>query len=353
MKKRNASPIKFGAATHVGRVRTGNEDAFIAEANVLGVADGMGGHQAGEVASAIAVQALRERLGQGATSVEAAISAVVDANAAIFANAHNNIEQRGMGTTLTALIVLHDDEPGRRFVLINVGDSRTYVLRGGRLRRITDDHSYVQELVSSGHISELEARSHPRRNIVTRALGIESTVRVDTWVLPLVKGDRYLLCSDGLVDEVDDREITEVLASTKDPQRAAQALVDAANEHGGRDNTTVVVVDVVAGGPASDDTADLDLELHWIDQPTGEVRRIEFEADPVTEEIPVTAPVAAPRAKKRFGIGKFLFWFCIAAIVAGAVTLVLAVRNNADSDPEDQPTRTTTSVVVTTTTAGG
>lgn len=353
MKKKSTSAIKFGAATHVGRVRTGNEDAFIAEPQVLGVADGMGGHQAGEVASAIAVQALRDRLGQGASTVEAAVSAVVDANAAIYSNAHNNVEQRGMGTTLTALVVLNDDEPGRKFVLINVGDSRTYLLRGGRLRRITEDHSYVQELVSSGHISEVEARTHPRRNIVTRALGIESTVRVDTWVLPFVKGDRYLLCSDGLVDEVDDRDIANVLTTTKEPQRAAQALVDAANESGGRDNTTVVVVDVNEGELVADDTADLDMELHWIDQPTGEIPRVEFEADPVTEEIPVTAGVAAPRAKKRFGIGKILFWFGMAVIVAGAVTLVLAVRNNAGSDPQDEPTRTTTSVVVTTTTDGG
>jgi hypothetical protein len=107
-----------------------------------------------------------------------------------------------MGTTLTALAVLTMEDHPPRFVLLNVGDSRTYVMRNGRLRRVSVDHSYVQELVSTGHITEQEARNHPRRNIVTRALGIEPTVRVDTWVLPLVQGDRYVLCSDGLVDEV-------------------------------------------------------------------------------------------------------------------------------------------------------
>ncbi len=361
------SALSIGAATDVGRIRTGNEDAFIAEPLVFGVADGMGGHQAGEVASAIAVQKMRDHLGEGAATVEAAEAAVVDANNAIFNGARSNSEQRGMGTTLTAMIVLADGADGestRRFVLLNVGDSRTYRLRGTQLRRVTVDHSYVQELVSTGHITEIEARSHPRRNIVTRALGIEPTVRVDTWVLPFVKGDRYLLCSDGLVDEVDDVEIAEVMAANPDAQRAAQALVDAANEHGGRDNVTVVVVDVLDGDVTADDTADLDLDLVWSDQPTG--GRIEFDADaagdtevpatapalaanrgPITEEIPITqSGLSAPR--KRFGFGTLLFWFGIAAVIAGAVTLVLVVRHNAGSGPEPTPTATTVAATTTT-----
>ncbi|MCE9621327.1 MAG: Stp1/IreP family PP2C-type Ser/Thr phosphatase [Actinomycetia bacterium] len=390
MKKRSAgSALSIGAATHVGRVRTGNEDAFIAEPLVVGVADGMGGHQAGEVASAIAVQMVRDRLGQGAPSLEAAEAAVVAANSAIFKGARDNSDQRGMGTTLTALIVLAAEEAAadsvRRFVLLNVGDSRTYLLRGGRLRRVTVDHSYVQELVSTGHITEIEARTHPRRNIVTRALGIESTVRVDSWVMPFVKGDRFLLCSDGLVDEVDDREIAEVMAANSDAQRAADALVEAANQHGGRDNTTVVVVDVLEGDVTVDDTADLDLDLVWIDQPkTGEIA-IQTDANPqpvealpledelpldqlslqfqqtapaepaasgrqITEEIPITKSFgSAPR--KRFGFGTLLFWFGIAAIITGAVTLVLAVRHNAGDDPTPVPTTPATTVVVTTTRA--
>ncbi len=367
-KKLSSAALVIGASSHVGRVRTGQEDAFIAEPQVVGVADGMGGHQAGEVASAIAVQMLADRLGQGASSVEAALAAVVDANTAIFNGARDNTEQRGMGTTLTAMIVLADAAPGaesvRRFVLLNVGDSRTYLLRGGRLRRVTIDHSYVQELVSTGHITEVEARTHPRRNIVTRALGIEPTIRVDTWVLPFVKGDRFLLCSDGLVDEVDDREIAKVMAGNRDPQRAAEALVDAANEHGGRDNVTVVVVDVLEGDVTVDDTADLDLDLVWIDQPAG--GRIDVDADatsspppvasppiavdrgPITQEIPITqSGQSAPR--KRFGFGSFLFWLGIAAIITGAVTLVLAVRHNAGTDNDPVPATTVTTVVATTT----
>ena len=362
MKKRSStSALVIGSASDVGRVRTGNEDAFVAEPLVIGVADGMGGHQAGEVASAIAVRTLLDRLGHGAPSVEAAQAAVVEANTAIFNGAHKNAGQRGMGTTLTAMIVLADKDPVRRFVLLNVGDSRTYLLRGGRLRRVTIDHSYVQELVSTGHITEVEARSHPRRNIVTRALGIEATVRVDTWVLPFVKGDRYLLCSDGLVDEVEDREIAKVMTSNRDPQRAAQALVDVANSHGGRDNTTVVVVDVLEGDVTADTTTDLDLDLVWIDQPAAAAARIDIDADPatvtstarpgiITEEIPITPA----KTKKRFRFGTFLFWFGIAIIVTGAVTLVLAVRHNGGSDPDPVTTTTveesTTTIPRTTTT---
>ncbi|HAN35886.1 MAG TPA: hypothetical protein DCQ52_10695, partial [Acidimicrobiaceae bacterium] len=161
--------LAWGAATDTGRVRTENEDSFVAEPLVFGVADGMGGHAAGEVASAIAATMLRDRLGAGVHSVDVAIAAVVEANAAIFQGAHSNAAQRGMGTTLTAMVVLAAADGQRRLALLNVGDSRTYVMRAGRLRRVTLDHSYVQELVSTGHITEAEARTHPRRNIVTRA----------------------------------------------------------------------------------------------------------------------------------------------------------------------------------------
>lgn len=169
----------WGAATDVGRVRDSNEDAFVAESMVFGVADGMGGHQAGEVASAIAANTLRDRLAAGSTSVEVVVAAVVEANAAIFQEAHRNSEQRGMGTTLTALAVVITDDATPRLAAVNVGDSRTYLLRAGVLSRVSVDHSYVQELVSTGHITEAEARLHPRRNIITRALGIDPSVRVD------------------------------------------------------------------------------------------------------------------------------------------------------------------------------
>jgi protein phosphatase len=341
--------LAWGAATDAGRVRAGNEDAFVAEPMVFGVADGMGGHQAGEVASAIAAGTLRDRLAAGAATVDVAVAAVVEANAAIFQGAHTNAEQRGMGTTLTAIAVLTTPGVAPRFALVNVGDSRTYVLRAGRLRRVSIDHSYVQELVSTGHITELEARNHPRRNIVTRALGIEPTVRVDTWVLPLVKGDRYVMCSDGLVDEVDDDEITGVLLQHPQPQAAAEALVAAANDHGGRDNTTVVVVDVLEGDDPPGDTVDLDLAPMWadeqpdrlIDADAGEPGSADFEI------MPMSTLGAEPARSSRRGLGVMLFVIALGIIATLTVTLVLVVRHNAN----DAPTSTTSTSTSSTSTS--
>ena len=169
-----------------------------------------------------------------------------------------------MGTTVTAIAVVTDPLDGEVFGIANVGDSRSYVLRHGRLRQVTVDHSFVQELVAEGAITQDEARTHPRRNIVTRALGIEPGVRVDSWTMPIIRGDRFVLCSDGLVDEIDDDAITEVLAAQPDdPAAAAQALVDAANAAGGRDNITVVIVDVLEGDDPPDPTAEFDVVPVW------------------------------------------------------------------------------------------
>src|SRR3954447_24668093 len=250
--------LAWGVTTDPGRVRDENEDSFVAEPMVLGIADGMGGHLAGEVASQLAVDIIRERLSAGASNLDVVVAAVAEANAAIFSAAHSNADQRGMGTTLTAIALIRDRDDdawgadAEQLVLVNVGDSRAYVQRDGVLRRASIDHSYVQELVATGHITEAEARTHPRRNIVTHALGIEPQVRVDTWTLRLVQGDRYVLCSDGLVDEVVDSEIQDVLNRIDDPQEAAEELVALANVHGGRDNVTVVVVDVLAGAEPRD-----------------------------------------------------------------------------------------------------
>lgn len=347
----NPPLLAWGAATDAGRVRTGNEDAYVAEPMIFGVADGMGGHQAGEVASAIAAATLRDRLSGGANTVDVAVAAVVEANAAIFQGAHNNVEQRGMGTTLTALAVLTTPDAAPRFALLNVGDSRTYVVRNGRLRRVSIDHSYVQELVSTGHITELEARNHPRRNIVTRALGIEPTVRVDTWVLPLVKGDRYLLCSDGLVDEVEDTDIAALLLEFTDPQAAAEALVARANDNGGRDNTTVLVVDVLEGDEPQLDTVDIEIDPTWSEEQRDRL----IDADPSVEPLPMILaadPHAAGGVRSRKGLGVLLFVIALAAIVVLTVTLVLLVRHNSSDSPTTttSTTSSTTSTTSTTTT---
>ena len=239
--------VAWGAATHVGMLRQQNEDAFVAQTDVFVVADGMGGHNAGEVASALAVKGMLEAARIGYSSPESVVAAINAANAEIHRASGGPTDQRGMGTTITAVVPLPaaGSEP-QRMVVANVGDSRVYLWRGGELKQVSADHSYVQELLTEGYISAAEARVHPRRNIVTRALGIEGNVNADSWVLPMVVGDRYVLCSDGLVDEVEDEQIAQLLREIPDPQVAADRLVAAANDNGGRDNVTVVVVDVIA-----------------------------------------------------------------------------------------------------------
>lgn len=236
--------VTSGAVSDTGKLRNANEDSFLVGEHLLAVADGMGGHNAGEVASALAVQHLRRATAQQVESPESFIKLISTINAAIYTAATGTTEQRGMGTTLTAITVAGSTPSDERVVVVNVGDSRTYLVRQGELRQVTVDHSYVQELVSEGIISAEDARTHPRRNIVTRALGIDSRVIADSWILPIVDGDRYILCSDGLVDEISNEEILAISMQNDDPQRAAECLIAAANDRGGRDNVTVIVVDV-------------------------------------------------------------------------------------------------------------
>ncbi|WP_420451862.1 protein phosphatase 2C domain-containing protein [Ilumatobacter sp.] len=289
--------LAWGASTHPGQIRPDNEDDLHASHGVYVVADGMGGHEAGEVASALAVERIREALtddGDGAPTAERVVDAITRANGDIFRAAIATPAQAGMGTTVTVIAVVADPMAGRgepniddndpvekapdgsprvtpvvpreqpeALVLANVGDSRTYLYRHGRLRRATVDHSYVQELVTTGHITDDEARTHPRRNIITRALGIEPDVKVDWWTLPLVRGDRFLLCSDGLVDEVDDVAIAATLEGESDPQAAVDSLIEQANTAGGRDNVTIIVLDVLDGDDPPDPTQELDVVPTW------------------------------------------------------------------------------------------
>src|SRR5690606_29380742 len=212
----------------------------------------------------------------GTNTLDDLVAAINEANVAIYEGATDDPDRAGMGTTVTAIAVVDDPLGGEAIGVANVGDSRIYVLRHGRLRQLTIDHSFVQELVAEGAISRDEARTHPRRNIVTRALGIEPTVRVDSWSMPVIRGDRFVLCSDGLVDEVSDDDIVDILlAHADDPDAAAQALVDAANDAGGRDNITVVVVDVLAGDDPPDPTQEFDVVPLWNEddfENTGEQR---------------------------------------------------------------------------------
>jgi serine/threonine protein phosphatase PrpC len=331
--------LLWGAATHEGRVRDANEDAFVAEPMVFVVADGMGGHQAGEVASALATGTLRDRLQGGATSVDVVVAAVVEANAAIFQTAHINAAQRGMGTTLTAIAVLPAGN-GRpdQFAIVNVGDSRVYLARSGELTRATVDHSYVQELLATGHINEAEARAHPRRNIVTRALGIEPTVRVDSWLMPLVRADRFVLCSDGLVDEVDDEEIHRIVLANAQPQACADALVATAVANGGRDNVTVIVVDVVDG---LDPDAVAGIPADATDDDTVQLTRSMPMAD---AHVPPTLenPVVESRIQQQLGRQMTVKTFLLLLLGAALLTIVIVVGIVALTADDDRPGPDTT-----------
>lgn len=236
--------FRWGAVDHVGQVRQVNQDHTLAQDGLFAVADGMGGHRAGEVASEVAIDTLRATFTERAT--DRLVEAVQAANTKVVTLASEDPDLRGMGTTMSALALITE---GDREVLavVNVGDSRTYLLRAESedLEQVTEDHSLVETLRRQGQITADEAAVHPQRNILTRALGIDAGVLIDSWELEPVKGDRYLLCSDGLFNEVDENRIASVLRRLADPEEAAAELVRLANEGGGRDNISVVVVDVV------------------------------------------------------------------------------------------------------------
>ena len=289
--------LKWGASTDVGMVRQQNEDSYLAEEKLYVVADGMGGHNAGEVASALAVTTLKAGARSGIDSVERFRELVQQANTAIYTASLDDSTQSGMGTTLTALSIVAGEEP--RVLVANVGDARTYLWRNGALTRLSVDHSYVQELVNEGIITPEEARVHPRRNIVTRALGIDRSVVVDVFSHVVRTGDRIVLCSDGLVDEVSDADIAVVLGQHSDPQDTAEALVMVANTAGGRDNTTVIVVDV----------------LDDISEP------VILPTPDNTTPMEALAPIQFAPAKKS-KVGMVLFWSALVAIVFSAITVI-------------------------------
>ncbi len=240
--------LKHGVATDTGNVRPQTEDAYVATDHLFAVADGMGGHNAGEVASALATTLLLERAVGQTLTPEWFVDAITAINRTIHESAAESTERRGMGTTICALALVqsHGETAAMpQVALANVGDSRIYLWRAGTFRQLSVDHSYVQELVTGGLITEEEARVHPRRNIVTRALGIDDQVAVDSWLLPVFSGDRFVLCSDGLVDEVPTAEIAALAAQQREPQVIADSLVALAKRNGGRDNITVVVVDAI------------------------------------------------------------------------------------------------------------
>ena len=229
----------FAGVTDPGRRRRRNEDAYVCEPPLFAIADGMGGAQAGEIASRIAAAALRD---SGAEAGAAAVAALIqEANRRVFQRSNEDAATSGMGTTMTVALVDHTDGT---IAFGHVGDSRAYRVRGGELEQLTDDHSLVGELVRSGRLSPEEAESHPQRSVITRALGTEPDVDVDTFTVDAEPGDIYLLCSDGLTDMTSTRDILAAVESSNDLDDAAHALVRAANDGGGEDNITVVLFQI-------------------------------------------------------------------------------------------------------------
>jgi protein phosphatase len=240
--------LRWGSATHPGVVRHANEDRFHAGPGMFVVADGMGGHAAGEVASQLAVDEFARLVtaagNGGATLHPGAIRhALARANDAIVTAANESEACRGMGTTLVGLALVEDD--GRdRLLAFNLGDSRLYRVQSASFEQLSVDHSQAQELVEAGVITAAERKAHPLSNVLTRALGHGPYPRADYWLLDPHPGDRFLLCSDGLYAELTDDRIRLALIAPADPERVAADLVQLAVEAGGRDNITTVVVDV-------------------------------------------------------------------------------------------------------------
>ena len=235
--------MRVYALTDIGHARAINEDSYYAPAKgeeFCCVADGMGGHQAGEVASALAADIFAHKMrDKNVPLPERLRRAVESANSAIFERASANRNMSGMGTTITALAV----ENGEAYIA-QVGDSRAYLLRDRQLQRITTDHTLVEELVNKGIITPKEARVHPKRNIITRALGTSERVNIDILNVKIQAGDRFLLCSDGLSGYVEDHDMAEILNSRMKEEEKAEYLVRAALDNGGRDNITAMLAEI-------------------------------------------------------------------------------------------------------------
>ena len=237
--------LHWGASTHVGNVRIQNQDFYGTSNTLIVVADGMGGHNGGEIASEVATREVLSK--PKLSSIQELAKQVKRANQAVRDRAQENPTLAGMGTTLCALAQTVDPNSLNKLAVVNVGDSRVYVLANGELHQITQDHSLVETMRREGKLTEFEARNHPNRNVITRSIGTHGEVDVDCWELPARIGDRYLLCTDGLTNEIADEDIKETLMMVTDPQETAEQLVIAAINAEGLDNVTAVVIDIKEG----------------------------------------------------------------------------------------------------------
>jgi protein phosphatase len=274
--------------TDTGRQRRGNEDASYARAPLFVVADGMGGAQAGEVASQIAVETFAQGLPDEGPAEQRLVSRIREANERIHELSQTDRERHGMGTTMTAAYL--DDS---HLAIAHVGDSRAYLFRDGELRRLTKDHTLVQALIDEGKLTEAEAEQHPQRSVITRALGPEASVKVDTFTYPAKAGDILLLCSDGLTSMISEERIASTLAEASNLSAAADQLIHEANEAGGRDNITVVLTLLEEVG--SDGAVD---SPTMVGAPAPESPQ-SAQASPATATAPVGPPESSPQPKAR------------------------------------------------------
>ena len=326
---------EHAGVTDAGRRRRRNEDAFVAEPPLFAVADGMGGAQAGEVASGLAAAAFREFHSADDLAPEERVAAIIkEANRRIYERARADAQASGMGTTITAALVI-----GERIYIGHVGDSRAYLLREDSLEQLTEDHSLVADLLRSGRLTPQEAEAHPQRSVITRALGTDPEVDVDAYSIEAKPGDVVLLCSDGLTTMIDDEAILRLVRESSGLGAAARALVKAANRSGGEDNITAVLFRLEAGEPVSqtqgngheevsaqdlEDTLsglELPSELPEPAEPTAMFRPSELAGwEPVQAPRPATASRRpAPPAQRQ---GRWLRRFAFALL---AVVLALAV----------------------------
>jgi protein phosphatase len=312
--------------TDTGRQRKGNEDAYFARSPLFAVADGMGGAQAGEVASRAAIEAIENGLPDGPGSAEERLAGLVlEANERIIEMAQGDREKAGMGTTMTAAYVTEGD-----VAIAHVGDSRLYRLRGGELERLTQDHTLVAELERQGKITQEEAGRHPQRSIITRALGAEHDIEVDHHTWPARDGDIYLICSDGLM-MFPEEEIGEIVRGAPDLRTAARSLVDAANAGGGRDNITVVLfrIEDVGGAARAVSNQDTSVGMTAVKAPPAAQPESPVEPATIAPRQP-RAPAARQPAKRsspwrrRAGASAIVTLLIVVPIVIG---ISIAVRS--------------------------
>jgi PPM family protein phosphatase len=289
--------VRLGRAagvTDTGRRRLRNEDAFICEPPLFAVADGMGGARAGEIAAGLAAAALEEAGGE-TRGAEGVAELIAEANRRIWERSVADPRTAGMGTTVTAALV---DAASGTVAIGHVGDSRAYLLRDGELEQLTTDHSLVAELVQSGVLTPEEAERHPQRSAITRALGTEETVDVESFTVPAEPGDLFLICSDGLSSMLADSAIRSAIEQADDLERAADALIAAANARGGEDNVTVVLFEIVEEGASPAMPAMPEAETTLVDMPPPEP-----EPEPAQAEEEEKDEDAAEKSPRRFGAG--------------------------------------------------